>query len=151
MEGLGVPAAEIAAAAKTKGDPYPLHADMSINGNVAVLKGSPEGEYFFFAVHPHGQWLCGKAWHHEDRHDPGDMTKCYVRLELKDQDLHLSVRMEDSDNPNDPDLTKLPAAAGSAGTCRADAAPDRRGRRGKPTCLSGASSGVRLAPPSEHP
>ena len=121
----GVPAAEIAAAEKMKGAPYPLHADMSIQGNVAVLKGSPEGEYFFFGVHPHGQWVCGKAWHHEDRHDPGEMSKCYVRLELKDQELHLSVRMEDGGpNPNDPDLTKLPAAAGSAGTCRADAAPD---------------------------
>ena len=48
---------------------------MVIKGNRAELSGFPAGEYHFFALHTHGQQVCGKAWHHEDRYDPGDMSK----------------------------------------------------------------------------
>jgi len=102
---------------------FPVHPNLKIQNNVAVLPGSPEGEYFFFALHQHDQWVCGKAWHHEDREDPGDMSKCYVRLELKGADLHMAQRLEeDAADPNDPDVTTQPPT-GSASTCGADAAP----------------------------
>jgi len=100
-----------------------MPSEMKINGNIAVLPGIVEGEYMLFALHPHNQRVCGKAWHHEDRHDPGDMSKCYVRLELKSSDLHFSTReAEDSADPNDPDIINPPIVAGSAQTCGADAA-----------------------------
>ena len=124
----GVPPTQIAQARATT-QAVPLHPDMRIQGNAAVLLGPGplEGEYAFFAMHPHNQWAGGKAWHHEDRHDPGDMSKCYARLELKESgsELHLSLRNEETAaNVNDPDLTNTPPTAGSATTCGADAAPD---------------------------
>lgn len=118
-----VPAAEIAQAQAAGSS---LHADMTIGGDAAILAGAIEGEYAFFALHPHNQWVCGKAWHHEDREDPGDMSKCYARLELREdgKELHLSLRTETgSVNPNDPDITTMPPTAGSASTCGADGAP----------------------------
>jgi hypothetical protein len=119
-----VPAAEIAQA-RAVGPSSRLHPDMTIVGDVAVLSGFPEGEYRFFALHPHDRWICGKAWHHEDRHDPGDMSKCYVRLEPKDGELRLSVRMEDAGAElDDPDVSEMPTTAGSAAECQADAAPE---------------------------
>jgi hypothetical protein len=121
----GVPAAEIAQA-KTLAQQFPLHPDMVITNDTAILSPQPlEGEYKFFALHPHNPWTCGKAWHHEDRHDPGDMSKCFVRLEVKDSDLHLSLRDDENPaNPNDPDVATTPTLAGSATNCGADAAPD---------------------------
>jgi hypothetical protein len=117
----GVPASEIAQARATAKS-FPLHPDMSIQNDTAVLPGMIEGEYRFFALHPHNQWVCGKAWHHEDRHDPGDMDKYYVRLEIQGADLHLSVRIpEDAADPADPDVTNTSLTAGSAATCGADA------------------------------
>jgi len=89
-----------------------LHADLSIEGNVAVSPGlalapgvTLTAEYRMFALHQHGSKVCGKAWHHEDRNDPGDMSKCYVRLQIKDELLYLEVKSQDG-NPdlNDPDL-----------------------------------------------
>ena len=119
----GVPAATLAQA-RGQAKVVPLHEDMKIKGNVAVLGGTLEGEYFFYALHSHDQRVCGKAWHHEDRHDPGDMSKCYVRLELKNAELHLSQRLEeDSANPDDPDVAN-PPPTGSAESCNADAAPE---------------------------
>ena len=118
-----VPAAEVAQAQAMGAA---LHPDMTIGGDAAVLAGPIEGEYAFFALHPHNQWVCGKAWHHEDREDPGDMSKCYARLELREdgKELHLSLRMEeDAANPNDPDVMNMPATAGSASNCGADGAP----------------------------
>ena len=103
-----------------------IHHDMTIAGDAAVLHGTPEGSYDFFALHPHGRWTCGKAWLHQDRHDPGDMTKCYARLELKDdgRELHLSTRMnEDPPDPADPETATTPPAAGSAASCAADGEP----------------------------
>lgn len=119
LQAEGVPAAEISKA-RAAGPSARLHPDMAIDDDVAVLAGIPEGEYAFFELHPHDRWICGKAWHHEDRHDPGDMTKCYVRLEVKDGELRLSRRMEDGPaNPDDPDVLNR-APEGSASRCQAD-------------------------------
>jgi hypothetical protein len=123
----GVPAKEIAGA-KRMAQGFPLHQDMTIQGDAAVLSAAgrgAEGEYAFFALHPHNAWTCGKAWHHEDRHDPGDMSKCYARLRLQDTDLHLALRIDaNPPNPGDPDIANQPPAAGSSTTCGADAATD---------------------------
>jgi hypothetical protein len=121
----GVPVAEIAEAKKLA-TAFPLHPDMSITGDTAVLSPLPlVGEYKFFALHPHNAWLCGKAWHHEDRNDPGDMDKYLTRLKLHAGDLHLHFRVpEDAADPKDPDVTKMPTLAGSATTCTADAQTD---------------------------
>ena len=119
----GVPQGEIAQA-QALAKSFPPHPDMKLEGDTAVLAGPVEGSYQFFALHPHAQWLCGKAWHHEDRHDPGDMGKYLVRLELRDEDLHLSVRIHDAAaDPADPDVSNTPLTAGSASNCPADAAP----------------------------
>ncbi len=118
-----VPAAEITQS-QTLASTFPLHPDMSIKSDTAILAGKIEGSYQFFALHPHNQWVCGKAWHHEDRHDPGDMDKYLVRLEIRDADLYLSVRIhDDAADPSDPDVTNMPLTAGSAATCTADKNP----------------------------
>src|SRR5829696_2910615 len=58
----GVPAAEIAEAKKLAAS-FPIHPDMTITGDTAVLSPLPlVGEYKFFALHPHNRWVCGKAW-----------------------------------------------------------------------------------------
>lgn len=122
----GVPADEIAQA-KTLAAAFPLHPDMSITGDTAILSPLPlVGEYKFFALHPHNGWACGKAWHHEDRNDPGDMDKYLTRLKLRDTgDLLLAVRIhDDAADPSDPDVTTMPTLAGSAATCTADTDPE---------------------------
>src|SRR5262249_4582265 len=81
-----------------------MHPDMTITGNEAVCTGTPTGEYRFFAMHQHDGKLCGKAWHHEDRFDPGDMSKCYVRLKLDVDRLVFELRMQEVMDFNDPDL-----------------------------------------------
>jgi hypothetical protein len=87
-----------------------LHPDLSIAGNEAIGSEIPASEYRFFSVHQHGDKICGKAWFHEDRHDPGDMSKCYVRLKIKDNDLYFEVKMqEELPNVTDPDLMSTPA------------------------------------------
>jgi hypothetical protein len=103
-----------------------IHPDMTIDGGKATLRGRPQGEYHFFALHPHGNWACGKAWHHEDRHDPGDMSKCLARLEIREDGLlYLSLRHHDDPaDENDPDVRTMPPLAGSATTCTADAQSD---------------------------
>src|SRR5262249_54260785 len=97
-----------------------LHDDMVITGNESLC--GPISEYRFFGMHQHDNYICGKAWHHEDRFDPGDMSKCYVRLSIKDGRLHFTVRMKDGlPDLGDPDLVRLPPAeGGSAATCDAD-------------------------------
>jgi hypothetical protein len=121
----GVPAAEIAQA-KTIAAQFPLHADMTLTGDTALLSPLPlVGEYKFFALHPHNGWVCGKAWNHEDRNDPGDMSKCLARLKLDNADLHLALRSDaNAADPKDPDVTTMPVLAGSATTCTADAVAD---------------------------
>jgi hypothetical protein len=121
----GVPAAEIAQA-KSLPASFPLHPDLSITGDTAVLSPLPlPGEYKFFALHAHNAWVCGKAWHHEDRNDPGDMDKQLTRLRLDGPNLHLALRShEAAADPNDPDVTTMPTLAGSAATCTADTVTD---------------------------
>jgi hypothetical protein len=121
----GVPAAEIAQA-KTVAASFPLHPDLAITGDTCVLSPLPlAGEYKFFALHPHNRWVCGTAWHHEDRNDPGDMDKQLTRLRLAGADLHLALRSHaDAADPNDPDVNATPTLAGSAATCTADAVAD---------------------------
>jgi hypothetical protein len=107
----------------------PLHLDLHIQGNVAVepwpaIRAGVEGEYLFFALHSEGPGVCGKAWHHENRADPGNhISKHYVRLQIKDGDLWLSDREQEDVDPNDPELTNMPVTAGSAATCKADKLP----------------------------
>jgi hypothetical protein len=104
---------------------FATHPEMKLTNNVAVLNGLLWGEYRFFALHSHGDTVCGKAWHHEDRHDPGDMDKYLVRLRRVGGDLHFSYRVcEDSADPNDPDVATTPLTAGSADTCTADTEKD---------------------------
>jgi hypothetical protein len=122
----GVPAAEIAQAQKIAKS-FGLHPDITMGGDLAILHGpmSMEGQYQFYALHPHGQVVCGKAWHHEDRHDPGDMDKELIRVELRDNDLYLSLRSnDDAADPNDPEVVTMPILSGSAATCTADAEKD---------------------------
>jgi len=104
----------------------PLHPDMTLQGDIAILNGgAAEGEYAFYALHAHPQFACGKAWHHEDRHDPGDMDKYVVRLQRHDADLWLSARVpEDAADPSDPEVASPPPLAGSATTCTADTLKD---------------------------
>jgi hypothetical protein len=99
-----------------------LHADMVVSGNQAVCSGVPSAEYDFFGMHNHDGKVCGKAWHHEDRHDPGDMSKCYVRMAIVENRLQLEVKMsEGSPDLNDPDLVSSPPVdLDSAAKCDAD-------------------------------
>jgi len=99
-----------------------MHPDVTITGNEAVCSGIPPAEYRFFAMHEHNGKVCGKAWHHEDRFDPGDMSKCYVRLALKDNNLSFEMRMKDGlPDLNDPDLrSSPPAESGSEAQCDAN-------------------------------
>jgi hypothetical protein len=81
----------------------------------------PSAEYRFFSLHERGGKVCGKAWHHEDRHDPGDMSKCHVRLSMQGEFLHMEVRMqEDLPDLDDPDLQSPPTEGGSAADCDTD-------------------------------
>jgi len=100
-----------------------MHPDMTIKGDEAVCAGVPAAEYRFFAMHEHDGRVCGKAWHHEDRFDPGDMSKCYVRLKLDDGLLRFEMRMKDGlPDLGDPDLRSTPPAdLDSSANCDADA------------------------------
>lgn len=101
-----------------------MHPDMTITGNEAVCTETPTGEYRFFAMHEHDGKLCGKAWHHEDRFDPGDMSKCYVRLKIDGDRLVFELRMQEVADLNDPDLgATLPPDTDSADKCDADHPP----------------------------
>ena len=98
-----------------------IHPDITFDGNAAVGAGLPSSEYRFFGMHKHGLKICGKAWHHEDRHDPGDMSKCYVRLEIAGGELCMEVNMQDGlPDLNDPDLTSEPPAEGDVAKCDVD-------------------------------
>jgi hypothetical protein len=91
-----------------------------------VGSGLVQSEYDFFAMHRHGSTLCGKAWHHEDRFDPGDMSKCHVRLAIVDGALHLDVAMaEGLPDPQDPDLRGDPPVTGDPSACEAGKLPSK--------------------------
>ncbi|MBL8850295.1 MAG: hypothetical protein JNG89_11450, partial [Planctomycetaceae bacterium] len=72
-----------------------LGARLTIAGDLVLGDPFAHSEYRLFALHTHGTHVCGKAWHHEDRFDPGDLSKCYVRLQLVEGDLHFETRMLD--------------------------------------------------------
>lgn len=98
-----------------------MHPDITFDGNVAVGAGILSSEYRFFGMHKHDSKTCGKAWHHEDRHDPGDMSKCYVRLEVIDGLLHLQVHMQEGlPELDDPDLATEPPVEGDPLKCDVD-------------------------------
>lgn len=119
----GMPAGQVAQA-RSLNKLMPLHSGLTVRGNAAELAGppNPAGRYDFFALHPHFDSVCGRAWHHEDRNDPGDTSKCFVRFRTRGADLHLSVRMFDgAPGLNDPDLMNPPPTAHPA-ECGADVA-----------------------------
>jgi hypothetical protein len=102
-----------------------MHPDIFFRGNVATSEGVLSQEYRLFGIHTHGDGICAKAWHHEDRFDPGDMSECFVRLKLVEGALHLQMRMKDGlPDLDDPDLTGTPPViSDSVADCQADAPP----------------------------
>ena len=125
LKATGIPDEEIKQIRKITGELShlrPYHPDITLTGDIAFSSGSPSLEYRFYAMHQHGDKVCGKAWHHEDRFDPGDMSKCQVRLKLKDGDLYMEVLMEEGlPELNDPELHTLPPTeSGAAADCTAD-------------------------------
>ncbi|MBM80217.1 MAG: hypothetical protein CMJ78_06440 [Planctomycetaceae bacterium] len=67
----GVPDATLTAIRKTHEKTARIggmHCDLDFFENVA--RGPVLAEYLFFSMHQHGEKVCGKAWHHEDRLDP---------------------------------------------------------------------------------
>jgi hypothetical protein len=106
-----------------------MHPDLTFTGNEAVGSGGPSAEYRFFSMHQHGSKTCGKAWHHEDRFDPGDMSKCRVRLEIIDGNLHLQVNMDEGlPDLNDPDLVSEPPVEGNLAQCDAETLSENQPR-----------------------
>ncbi len=106
-----------------------MHPDMTFEGDQAVGAGLLSSEYRFFGMHTHGSKLCGKAWHHEDRHDPGDMSKCHVRLEVVKGDLYMEVYMQDGlPDLDDPDLRSEPPTEGDAAQCDIDTKASQKPR-----------------------
>jgi hypothetical protein len=99
------------------------HPDLTFTGHIAVGAGLPSAEYRFFDLHQHGDTVCGKAWHHEDRDDPGDMSKCYIQLSLVNGELYLKTKMSESAlELNDLDFTRDPPIIAPPGVnCIADA------------------------------
>ena len=93
------------------------HPDITITGLEIVGDGLLSSEYRLFALHKHDEILCAKAWYHEDRHDPGDMNKCFIQLEIIDSKLKMTLKHHDGwPEMNDPDLS-LPIDS-DAETCR---------------------------------
>ena len=88
-----------------------------INGHIISFDDSvPESELRLFSVHEHDGWLCGVAWDHEDRHDPGDMSKCLVKLRLEDGQLRLNLRRPGRGvDVSDPDLRAASTVLGTNG------------------------------------
>lgn len=101
------------------------HPDIVVDGHVVTCSGLPQAEYRLFGLHEHDGQVCGKAWHHEDRHDPGDMSKCYVKLKLAGDELHFHFRMQESlPDASDSDLVGSPALVlDSSQGCDADRPP----------------------------
>jgi hypothetical protein len=99
-----------------------MHADLKFAANAATGAGLPACEYRFFNLHKHGETVCGKAWHHEDKDDPGDMSKCYVQLSLVNGELHLKLRMQDGAvDLEDPDFDDPPKIVNEAAAEKCDA------------------------------
>ena len=94
--------------------PLNLDAGMTILDNEALGSPFPSSEYRFFHLHRHDGIVCGKAWHHEDRFDPGDVSRCYVQLELIDDRLRFRSLMTEG-LPNPERAGAACAAAGGPG------------------------------------
>lgn len=99
-----------------------FHPDIKITGDIAIGSGILSSEYRFYAMHQHDEKICGKAWHHEDRFDPGDMSECYIRLVIKDNLLYLDVKMKEGrPDLNDPVFRESPPIkSGSSKECDAE-------------------------------
>lgn len=108
-----------------------LGKSLTFDGHIASGDPFPFSEYRLFGLHEHDGALCGEAWHHEDANDPGDMSKCFVKLRRTGEELHFDLWMTDEPTDlDDPDLnTPPPVISGSAADCKAppDDAPDRNG------------------------
>jgi hypothetical protein len=85
-----------------------LHADVKVVGNIFFGQGGPGEEYDLFALHSHGSVVCGKAWHHESRSDPGDMSKLWVRLERVGDEMRFHVKHSERKNWLDPEAFNRP-------------------------------------------
>ncbi|MBM4075667.1 MAG: hypothetical protein FJ267_08500 [Planctomycetes bacterium] len=76
-----------------------------ISGHIANGVDVTGEQYRMFSLHRHDGWVCGRAWHHEDRLDPGDMSKCHVRLKRDGDKLIFRVRCSRSGgDANDLDV-----------------------------------------------
>jgi len=77
-------------------------------------------------MHEHEGKICGKSWFHEDRYDPGDMSKCLVRLSSVGEGLRLEVKSAaDSADPEDPEvISQGPVDLDSAKGCLAEKADE---------------------------
>ena len=133
-ESQGVPAEQIAAARQLRErspEFFELGQTLQFKKNIATGVPFEFSEYRFFGLHEHDGAVCGKAWHHEDAGDPGDMSKCRVKLRRVGDELHFDLWMaEGYPDLNDPDLLNPPAVeSGSAAECDApaDDAPERGG------------------------
>ncbi len=84
------------------------HCDITIKGNIIFGRGALAEEHDLFALHAHGSVVCGKAWFHEDRHDPGDMSKVWIRLELVGDELRIHIKDGDFPDQEDADMLERP-------------------------------------------
>jgi hypothetical protein len=84
------------------------HGDITIKGNIIFGRGALAEEHDLFALHAHGSVVCGKAWFHEDRNDPGDMSKVWIRLELVGDELRIHIKDGESPEQEDADLLERP-------------------------------------------
>ncbi len=105
-----------------------MHEDLVLNQNVAIGLGTPQSEYRFFQMHRHGDTVCGRALYHEDRFDYGDMSHCYVRMNIKDDYLFIQFRFEEGiPNVLDPKfIADVRKPVGTPGDCNADDLPSSR-------------------------
>jgi len=84
------------------------HCDITIKGNIIFGRGALAEEYDLFGLHAHGSVVCGKAWFHEDRNDPGDMSKVWIRLELVGDELRIHIKGGDFPDQENADLLERP-------------------------------------------
>jgi hypothetical protein len=84
------------------------YGDIEINGNIIFGRARMAEEHDLFALHTHESVVCGKAWFHEDRYDPGDMSKVWIRLELVDDELRLHIKGGEFPDDDEKDLLDRP-------------------------------------------
>jgi hypothetical protein len=79
--------------------------DLRIDGHIITEQTPMGSEFRLFELHEHDGRVCGKAWFHEDPHDPGDMSKVFVTLAIDNNTLTLRIHHPThSVDINDPDL-----------------------------------------------